>query len=233
MRMGMGLGIKPSQAISFSNKYYLNFGGLDTDEYVEGTCPTQLSNVQGNSFSVCLWGRVTTYTDNRDKILFCCTEQRDANKYITIRTQNNNVYGAIDTGSGATAKTCSGALASGWHFFVATWDTSTFSFYIDGIKETTNAGEIPTGSTRGSFFFGGDGTDNFIGDIDEVVVYNKELTQSEVTTLFNSGTPCDANKVSGVVNYWRCEEGTGTDIDDSGSDNKDGVLTESGCWEEY
>ena len=69
------------------------------------------------------------------------------------------------------------------------------------------------------------GSNEFSGNIDEVAVFNSELSQSDVTTIYNSGVPNDISSMSGLVSFWRMGDGSvyPTINDEIGSN--DGTMT--------
>jgi len=80
-----------------------------------------------------------------------------------------------------------------WHHYVITYDGTTQNIYIDGSDEKasttyTQTGALPQGI---SYYIGcrNKGTpDRFLpGDIDEVGFWNRAISSSEVTELYNSG----------------------------------------------
>ena len=65
------------------------------------------------------------------------------------------------------------------------------------------------------------------GLIDEVAIFNSALSASDITAIYNSGTPDDLSSYS-PVGWWRMGDndgGTGTTITDQGSGGNDGTLT--------
>ena len=76
-----------------------------------------------------------------------------------------------------------------WHFVVGTYDGSTIKLYIDGSLSTSvsASGSIQTGSnpveigtrTAISYYFN--------GDIDEIGIWSRALSSTEVSELYNSG----------------------------------------------
>lgn len=67
----------------------------------------------------------------------------------------------------------------------------------------------------------------FRGLIDEVSIFNSELSASDVETIYNSGTAYDLSSYS-PVSWWRMGDndgGTGTTITNQGSGGNDGTLT--------
>ena len=81
---------------------------------------------------------------------------------------------------------------NGWHFVVVTWDGSNQNYYIDGqLLQTyslTNKGNITSGT--GCLRIGarngcGSATSFFNGLIDDVRIYNRALSASEIADLYN------------------------------------------------
>jgi len=62
------------------------------------------------------------------------------------------------------------------------------------------------------------------GTMDEVSIFNTELSQSDITSIYGGGTPSDISSISGLVSWWRFE-GSGTTATDSGSGGNNGTLT--------
>jgi hypothetical protein len=72
----------------------------------------------------------------------------------------------------------------------------------------------------------------FTGKIDEVAVWNDELTSAEVTTIYNSGYSLDVSTDSGnyesadnLTGYYRFNEGSGTSLQDNSSNSNTGTIT--------
>lgn len=79
-----------------------------------------------------------------------------------------------------------------WHQAVGVYDGSAVTLYIDGAHiATQNAGTIYYG--LGSISLGKDGDYNggfFNGSLDDVRIYNRTLSQTEVSNLYNGGSGC-------------------------------------------
>ena len=71
----------------------------------------------------------------------------------------------------------------------------------------------------------------FYSDIiqDEFSVFNKVLSSSEVSTLYNSGVPTDVTEISGCQGWWRNGDPTVTGayptISDDSANSNDGTMT--------
>ena len=78
----------------------------------------------------------------------------------------------------------------------------------------------------------GDPNQFFDGKIDEVAVWNVELTSAEVTAIYNSGNMLNVSSDSGnyasadnLSGYYRFNEGSGTSLQDNSSNSNTGTLT--------
>jgi len=120
-----------------------------------------------------------------------------------------------------------------WSHVVFTYDGSgnknNINVYLNGVLDngtTISSGTYTAMSnTTESFIIGGynDGS-NANGLIDETAIFTTELSASDVTSIYNGGTPSDISSISGLVSWWRFE-GTGTTATDSGSGGNNGTLT--------
>ena len=78
----------------------------------------------------------------------------------------------------------------------------------------------------------GNPTQYFDGKIDEVAVWNDELTSAEVTAIYNSGNMLNVSSDSGnyasaanLKGYYRFNEGSGTSLQDNSSNSNTGTIT--------
>ena len=95
------------------------------------------------------------------------------------------------------------ALSAGqWYHVVATHDGTTFKAYINGSQEYSDTRTLNTGTT--AFRIGGvpwnNGGEFFNGKIDQVRVFNKALSASEVTTLYNENSLVASYRFEGNAN---------------------------------
>lgn len=101
-----------------------------------------------------------------------------------------------------------------WHHVMLVYVPSTsLSIYVDGTLENTNTTSIPssinnanTNINIGRF---GNGTFALTGNIDEVAVWDSDLSAIDVTAIYNGGAPDDLNN-SGLsrvpLSWWRMGE---------------------------
>lgn len=143
-------------------------------------------------------------------------------QYILFINSNNRVQFAVGSpGNSANGITSSGSLLSTfqWYHIVATWDTSgRHTIYINGVQNTStvlsNFKTINQSTVSVPVYIGTQdptaGTRNMKGSIDDVKLYNRALTLSEVQSLYNEPNPI----VNGLVSYYPFDMGT-TDLKDT------------------
>jgi len=129
-----------------------------------------------------------------------------------------------------------GVSSSSWNHIVYSRSGSTGSLYLNGVSQGTH---IPnyTFSSSDKWTLGGEYdnttiTNEYAGFLDEVAVWNDDLTAEEITALYNSGMPLDASSNSGnytssgnVQGYWRFAENSGTTTYDLSGDGNHGTIS--------
>ncbi len=81
-------------------------------------------------------------------------------------------------------------MSSGFHHIVCTWSGSAAAVYVDGSPFATDATGSGTPTTANILYLGGKHSSQpyeFLGTLDEVGIWSRELTSGEVTSLYNSG----------------------------------------------
>ncbi|MDQ3970395.1 MAG: PKD domain-containing protein, partial [Thermoproteota archaeon] len=109
-------------------------------------------------------------------------------------TGSETITAMIETQSGVDhAATSTSAYNDGqWHYAVMTYDGTTVRLYIDGaqVASKSTAGAVPdnTGTQPVRVGANSRAADRFFtGNVDEVRVWNRALTSTEVSNAYNSG----------------------------------------------
>ena len=123
-----------------------------------------------------------------------------------------------------------------YHHIVWTYDGSRsatgMNLYIDGVQmsiSTSSVGTVIGLVTSAEFMLGAGYKSSsplhpYNGILDEVSIFNTELSASDVTTIYNSGTPNNISALS-PLGYWRMGDGsTYPTINDEIGSN-DGTMT--------
>ncbi|MFC7173368.1 LamG domain-containing protein [Haloplanus litoreus] len=161
----------------------------------------------GDGISVSQDGDLTDLTDFTATAWFRSTEDDRADQVVFgirkgyelvfdsagQRVSDNSVWWAVDNGTGdwAVNPTGAGPLALGeWHHAALVQNTTAdeVQVYIDGSLVVTDSGTGAVNGATGDFGIGvrGDGFGQFVGDIDDVRIYSRALSASEVQSLYDS-----------------------------------------------
>jgi hypothetical protein len=131
--------------------------------------------------------------------------------YDLMVESNNMVYWVVrdsaQTPTSAESISTSTLSVSTWYHIVATFDGTYTNLYINGSLERTSSAWAHNISYDAACRFGlGIRTDEFYlnGRLDEVGVWSRALTQTEITSLYNSGSGFSypfsaANTYAGVL----------------------------------
>lgn len=116
------------------------------------------------------------------------------------------------------------AISTGvWSHVCGTYDGNLMRVFVNGQQNGTST-SYSSGTYNGSaeFRIGGAWGDYFDGIIDETRVYNRTLTPSEISELYNFAP--------GPVGWWKMDENTGTDVNDSSGNGFVGSWSGSSHW---
>ena len=96
----------------------------------------------------------------------------------------NHPAGFVYAGASKDATASSALPVNTWTHLTATYDRTTLRLYVNGAQVATRAATSAITSSTGALRFGGNGVwgEWFTGRIDEVRVYNRALTASEVAS---------------------------------------------------
>ncbi len=191
---------------SFSNTYSLEFDGVD--DYID--CSANASLQPTTAITLSTWfmipsGSLHYGTDtviSQDHVPYGGLYN---GYYLDVTIASNGyLYSIFGLGDGSSetkliVNTNSGGtppyVADTWYHFVGTWDGSDMVTYINGVALGTTAftGPITYDATEETFIGrrGHGQSRYFVGNIDEVSIWNTALSGANVATLYNSGTPTD------------------------------------------
>jgi len=218
---------------SFSNLQSLDFDGID--DYVEVADADNLSFGNGTTdspFSISAWVNMTDASKFRIINKYASSNQ----EYLLATDSTDKIVFTLydDSKGGTISRKYNTALTS----FQGQWIHLAFTYsgnsLNSGLKIYLNGTQVDnldngTGSytamenTTAPFEIGKLTTTYANGLIDEVAIFNTELSASDVTNIYNSGTPSDISSISSLVSWWRFE-GSGTTATDSATGGNDGTL---------
>jgi len=229
----------PSGASGFANLYSLSFDGVD--DYVNLGDSNDFSFGNGSTdspFSISMWVKLVDGVTQG----FMAKSSPSQKEYhiltsgsglLRFRLYDDSTGGYIQSQMDAAAST------SSWVNYVFTYDGSGnetgINIYADNsllaqtqarigtytAMENTTA-DLRVASSEQNYFY-------LEGNTDEVALFNIELSSSQVTDIYNSGTPTDLTSHTGLIGYWRNGDTAGTSvyptITDDSSNSNDGTMT--------
>jgi len=173
------------------------------------------SNINfGGSATICAW--VKTTTDDGYRVIFASNENIENNFQVVF-----NPSGQIYFEGGAFGPITSSASYNddSWHFVVLKYGSGTIELSIDNVSIGTQSYTYPNYNV--GFFIGANnnGDSKYIGKIDEVGAWNRALSVSEITSLYNSGIgktyPFEGTPFSEFVTAWADQSGNGNNASSS------------------
>jgi prepilin-type N-terminal cleavage/methylation domain-containing protein len=185
--------------------YTGNFDG--STDYVDAGVSTVLNFGSGN-FSMVAWIKTSQTPSVVGRIITKRAAGGDSSWYSLFI--NPSGYLQLETTGGNGNSTV--AVNNGqWHQIVAVKVGTAISYYVDGSAAgtTTGAANITTTSnlTIGDWI-GAPGTQNFSGQIDDVRIYNRALSQSEISQLYTLGqSQVTYNRYFYLTNVYRDSSG--------------------------
>ena len=187
-----------SSSSAFANTKSLSFDGVD--DRVDVSSISSLNNASALSFSG--WVKKTS---GNVAGFECYTTAQD--RIILYWWSDNKVYFSVRNGSNSAA--ASSLLTTyNWNHICGTFDggTNTIKLYINGVLASTQTGQpSSTSGTIGNNFHIGlsNGSTYSNGNIDEVSLYDSELSASQINDIYNGGTP---TTISGAIAHYKMGE---------------------------
>ncbi|WP_457635796.1 LamG domain-containing protein [Persephonella sp.] len=190
-----------------SSSQYLSFSGISGATY-------------GTQGTIMAWVKVSATTGSNQGVY----DDWDINPYKLAYLNLDSTLKVIAGRGGSTTSTVTStnSVSTGtWTHIAMTFkEGAGTKVYIDGVLDTTSGTNLVSANTNasnggriGCVWYNGTNDRFFNGLIDEVRVYNVELTQSQIQSAKNSEI---ANDTTGLVGYWKMENNY---IDSSGNGN--------------
>lgn len=184
-------------APSFTNTKSLDFNG--STGYVD--LGSNLNNDSNSAMSISLWVKSDSLAVSKG--VFSTQQSNLVGYLISINTTGTiNFQHRRTLSSRIVMNSTSSISANTWAHITVTYlgnqKTSGVTFFINGAAsgDSTTKNTL-SGTVNGqNCTIGKRNTSYFNGHIDEVTFWNKELSASEVSDLYNSGTPPDVSALS-------------------------------------
>jgi len=186
----------------------LAFNNNEPEAWVSGTLPESYKNATNMTLSAMVKIDSTTNVYPFKSIL-------SIGNSFGIYYMNNIIYALVNTNVDGSFLTYdrTNLPADKFTNLTLTWGNKTLTLYVNGVKVASGTHD---GTTiryySGENYFGIGGSSHpsvgtMKGKIDDVRVFNKTLTETEVFQKYNSIITPDE---PGLIGYWRFDEGSGT-----------------------
>ncbi|MDC0152350.1 LamG domain-containing protein [Deltaproteobacteria bacterium] len=234
-----------SNSVTLRIDYALDFDGNNDNVSANGVA-TELASSTNLPLSVSAW----VYPDNgtKQQLVFGFYRRISAFKNgPSVRFGGTDFKFAYDSDNDTTVHSSSTYEINNWHHVVLTIGSNRDGvLYVNGSSAATFSGAHNSGGLdmfsiavdyddvveESTSYGAGSPTQYFDGKIDEVAVWNDELTSAEVTAIYNSGNMLNVSSDSGnyasadnLSGYYRFNEGSGTSFQDNSSNSNTGTIT--------
>jgi len=167
-----------------------------------------------DSFSISLWFRRDNYNTTEFLISKQDSTSNSRGYTILIPSNDNRLTVVIRNNTASSGRLIVDSTVEindiTWHHMVMTYDGSStvggITLYLDGSDVTgvTSGTLSSTILNSANFNIGAkNGSNTFQGNIDEVSIFDSELSSSDVTSIYNSGEPNDVSILSNIVSFFR------------------------------
>lgn len=211
----------------------LSFDGVDNAVRFNNT----IGNFGTGDFTVEFWLRSTSSGTAR-YILGKRPAWNHSNFWEVTLLSTGKVRAAVDQDSAGTnynAPLGNAVVTDGnWHHIAITRDAATLSIYVDAQLDVTKAGAGTANLSNTANLIMGDSPwissstyEQFLGQLDEVRLWNTARTQAQIKADMHqrlSGTE------TGLLGYWRFNEGSGTTANDATAAGHSGTLVGGTTW---
>ena len=139
------------------------------------------------NYSIAFWFNTSDISTWQRVFNMCGLGGNSANQ-IAVSIYLSKIYIYLRTGtSTSVTQIYSSVLSSNtWYHAAFMVNGSTVTLYLDGVAHTLTTGGTTTISSVSNIIFGSHGyTPYFNGKIDQLRIFNKAISSSEVTTLYN------------------------------------------------
>mgnify|MGYP003644441256 CR=1 FL=1 len=217
MKLGLGQSLVstrllPVEGSSFANQYSMEFDGVndyidlgDSDDFSFGNGTTD------SPFSISAWIKIGQTTSQG--IVTKYGSVNSTQEYLFYTTTGKLRLLLLDANNGENNFTTgiTNLAIDTWYHVACTYDGRGginarlgITLYINGDEETvTTSGGAYTAMSNTSqpVQIGKHLTSELLGNIDEVAIFNSELSASDITSIYNSGTPNDLTSLNPVAWY--------------------------------
>ena len=194
--------------------------------------------------SISFWFKSDTLTSEVPGHEYVAVFSKDCYSYCQKFLIGSNSVNDIGYYSMFSNTNSDNLIQNEWYFVVGTRNSSTGisklyvngelidNQYINGVLQDTLVSEVGEFTCSSELFLGIQAISNpthFYGLLDDVVIWNKELTQEEIQTYMFC--PPTGNE-EGLVGYWNFNEGQGNTLNDISGNENHGLINGGATYSE-
>jgi hypothetical protein len=192
-----------------------------------------INNAPVESGTLLAWIKIDDWVNTYDSIIFKGPHSSWSGiDFGIFRNSDQNVFlGTLNDGTNnmGNAGPKSSVITPGvWYMLVFTWNGTVTKFYTNNIETGSFNWAHGAGDRSLNMRFGSNvgGTNYYLdGLIDDVRIYDRALSEEEVTLLYQGRDVSD-----GLAGHWRFDEGYGLVAFDSSGNDNDGSLLNDPQW---
>jgi Concanavalin A-like lectin/glucanases superfamily len=223
----------------------LTFNG--TTQYVN--VPSSASLILSASWTVATWFKLTSLPGSNQFFDLLTREDGTGNGNYALLIHDSAAGGGCGTtggladlqasyrnnaGTPGNAACKADIITTGtWYHAVGVYNSvaQTLSLYLNGVLVSSTAETLIPATTAGALTLGTSVvySSPTPGTIDDVRVWNRVLSAAEVSALYCDTSNAGCNS-SGLVGWWRFDDGSGTSAADSSGNGHTGTLTNGPTW---
>lgn len=211
------------QQTSGHSPYALSLDGVD--DYLDCGNITALNSQ--SSISTSAWINYSGTLGSKHIFISGGTSSSDR-FYVQLLSSTQIRYGSGSAFDNVTTSTIS---SGSWHHIVTVHNGTSLDVYLDGVKQNSSLvtvvapnANIGNDFTIGKYVLGGF---EWNGQLSNVALWNTNLSSTEITEIFNEGSPSDLHNFSGTapVAWWQLgsnssyNAGAWTCLDEIGTNN--------------
>lgn len=219
--------IEPS---AFQNNYSLSFDG--SNDYLDlSSLNSTISSIGTGAVTISMWVKFDNSIPSFSGFLHFGNADAFSD-YFYCRYNSGSVEFQSREGTVGLANMLTSVSKNVWYNLVFIRSGTTATLYVNNSSSSVTNAEFGvdfSNNTNNFMRVGSNRTNTQAGMVlvDEVAVFNSALSASEVTAIYNSGTPANISLLN-PLGWWRMGDndgGTGTTITDQGSGGNNGTLT--------
>lgn len=209
----VGAVVKLSPSVGTS----MSFDGIN-----DFLCVSHNDSLPSNMWTVSTWVKIGATHDNDGIIDLGSDLKKNIWLHTTSASAGKGVLAGIGTGSARVEISHEfGADPDGWHHVAAVYGGGSLLLYVDGNFVGSTQGNLQTEDCLLSIGSSRDSSNYFDGKIDDVRIYNRLLTQTEIMETSDVSA---SQSTPGLVAYWKFDEGIGVKAFDLGKNKMDAFI---------